>query len=243
MKSENAGKVNSLRSQLFIGGIVTCGLGTVAYAATQPALTRPAQAAALLLMALLTARMKVKLPGLNGNLSVNLPFILIAVTQLSLVEALAVALPSIAAQSIPKGGGKPKAVQMIFNMSTMALALGLCSWVGRAISTPGDDWASASLLLLLTGTSLLLAQTLPVATVISLTDGGKAPRVWSNIFLLSFPYYLLSVGLTSLVNVASQRFGWQVPLLMLPFMYGVYRAYNLYFGRMMKMQPRRAVAG
>ena len=37
-------------------------------------------------LALIASRLKVKLPGLNGNMSVNLPFILIAAVQLSLFE-------------------------------------------------------------------------------------------------------------------------------------------------------------
>jgi len=236
MGTEPVRKLNSRLAQVFIALIVMCGVGTLGYAASQGSLTQPAYAAALLVMALFTARMKVKLPGLNGNLSVNLPFILVAVTQLSPLEALAVALPSIAAQCFPKGGGKPKVVQMVFNLSTMTLAVGLGSWVTRLVSAPGDDWASTSLLLLLTGTSFLLAQTVPVATVITLTEGGKIARIWSNIFLLSFPYYLLSVGVTSLMNTASHHMGWQVPLLALPVMYGVYRAYNLYFGRLMMLK-------
>ena len=55
----------------------------------------------LLLVAALTSRLKIKLPGLNGNMSVSLPFILIAMTQLSLPEALAVAASSILIQSVP----------------------------------------------------------------------------------------------------------------------------------------------
>src|SRR6266705_3407505 len=60
----------------------------------------------LLLVAALTSRLKIKLPGLNGNMSVSLPFILIAMTQLSLPEALAVAASSIFVQSVPRGPHK-----------------------------------------------------------------------------------------------------------------------------------------
>jgi hypothetical protein len=56
-------------------------------------------------------------------------------------------------------------------------------------------------------------------------------RVWSSIFHLSFPYYVLSAGVTSLVTSASHRIGWQIPLLVLPTMYGVNKSYRLYFGR------------
>src|SRR6202521_781063 len=76
----------------------------------------------LLVVAALTSRLKIKLPGLNGNMSVSLPFILIAVTQLSLAEALAVAASSIFIQSIPRGPHKFRPVQVLFNVSTGLVA-------------------------------------------------------------------------------------------------------------------------
>jgi len=46
---------------------------------------------------------------------------------------------------------------------------------------------------------------------------------------LSFPYYVLSAGVTSIVTTAGHRTGWQIPLLVLPVMYTIYRSYQLYF--------------
>ncbi|MGB7132141.1 MAG: hypothetical protein WBD59_15110, partial [Candidatus Sulfotelmatobacter sp.] len=48
-------------------------------------------ALALLALAAVTSRMKVKLPGIEGNMSVNLPFLLMAVVSLSAVEAILIA--------------------------------------------------------------------------------------------------------------------------------------------------------
>jgi hypothetical protein len=90
--------------------------------------------------------------------------------------------------------------------------------------------------------SFFLAQTIPVATIISLTEGGNVARIWSSIFHLSFPYYVLSAGVTSLVTAASQRIGWQVPLLVLPAMYGVYRSYRLYFSQAAKVADTLTMA-
>ena len=47
---------------------------------------------ALLLISALASRLKLKLPGMDSNMSVNLPFLLLAVIRLSLFEALLVAL-------------------------------------------------------------------------------------------------------------------------------------------------------
>ena len=185
-------------------------------------------------LSLIASRLKVKLPGLNGNMSVNLPFILIAAVQLSLFETLVIALVSTAAQCLPKDGGKPKAVQMFFNVSTMAIAVGAGHWILQHACVRTIPWTSTSLILSLAAAGFFLIQTIPVAAIISLTEGGNAVRIWSSIFHLSFPYYVLSAGVTSVVTAASHQIGWQIPLLVLPAMYGVYRSYRLYFGQAAK---------
>jgi hypothetical protein len=46
---------------------------------------------------------------------------------------------------------------------------------------------------------------------------------------LSFPYYVLSAGMTSMVNTVSHHLGWQAALVVFPVMYGIHRSYCLYF--------------
>src|SRR2546427_3459390 len=124
-KGEPAVQAGSRTAPVITGFMVMCAFATLGYAARTTHLLRHYQFVPLLTMALVASRLKVKLPGLNGNMSVNVPFILIAVAQLSLFEALSVALPSSVAQCLPaKGGGKPKLIQMLFNVSTMAVAVG-----------------------------------------------------------------------------------------------------------------------
>jgi hypothetical protein len=185
----------------------------------------------LLAIALVASRLKLKLPGLTGNMSVNLPFILIAVVELSLFEALLIALASTVAQCFRKEGGWPQVVKTVFNVSTMAVAVGLAGLIFQGRMPLPTAWVSGSLLLALAAVTFFLFQTLPVATVIALTEGGTMLRIWSSIVHLSFPYYVLSAGVASLVTTASQHWGWQIPLLVLAVMYGVYRSYQVYFGR------------
>jgi hypothetical protein len=170
----------------------------------------------VLVLALVTARLKVKLPGLTGNMAVNLPFLLIAVTQLSLLEALLVALPSCALQCLPKGGGKPKPVQMVFNLGTTAVTVGVASVIAAHFT-------------LLAAGGFFLAQTVPVASIICLTEGGEIHRIWSSIAHLSFPFYILSAGLTSIATSATPQLGCQLPLVGLPVLYAIYRSYESYF--------------
>ncbi len=176
-----------------------------------------------------SSRLNLKLPGLNGNMSVSLPFILLAAVTLSTFEALVLGILSAGVQSLPRGQNKIKPIQIIFNLSTMAIGVFLASVILHGGVRTLSVWASASGLLVLAGMSLVMAQTLPVATIISLTEGGRLLRIWFSIFQLSFPYYVLSTGITSIMTTISKHVGWQIPLLTLPVMYGVYNSYRLYF--------------
>jgi len=217
-------------AQLFIGLMTLGGLLSLSHGLLQIQPQHHFRFLTLLVIALVASRLKLKLPGLNGSMSVNLPFILISVGELSLFEALMIALASTAAQCVPKDGGRPQAVKTLFNMSTTAVAVGLGGMIFQGRMPLPTAWVSGSLLLVLAGATFFLVQTLPVATIIALTEGGTMPRIWSSIVHLSFPYYVLSVGVASIVSTASQHWGWQIPLLVMAVMYGVYRSYRVYFG-------------
>jgi hypothetical protein len=198
------------------------------------------QFASLLALALIASRLKVKLPGLNGNMSVNLPFILIAQAQLNPGEALLIACASTFVQCLPKVGSKPKLVQVLFNIATMAIAVE----AGCMVFHNGEHLRvvlSATALLGVAALVFFVANTLPVAGVISLSDGPRLFKTWSEIFHLSFPYYVASAGITSMVTTASHYVGWQIPLIVLPVMYAIYRSYQRYFSRI-ELAPRVRVA-
>src|SRR5207253_8662214 len=68
-----------------------------------------------------------------------------------------------------------------------------------------------------------------VAIIISLTETTNVLKVWGNIFLLSYPYFVASAAIAGIVSAASERIGWQGPLLVLPVMFGVYHSCKRYF--------------
>jgi hypothetical protein len=186
--------------------------------------------------------MKIKLPGLNGNMSVNLPFLLLAVAELSTLEAVLIACLATAVQSVPRHDCKLKPIQMLFNVSMMAVACGLAGLVFHPPSTIVNWVPGSSLLLVPSAVMFFLGQTVPVATIITLTEGGAIRRVWLSIAQLSFPYFTLSAGLTSTVVAIGQRLNWRVPLFVLPVMYCVYRSFAMYFRHQGDAKPSLAMA-
>jgi hypothetical protein len=199
-------------------------------------------ALALLVLAAATSRMKVKLPGIDGNMSVNLPFLLMAVVSLSALEAIIIACVSTAVQCWPKPQAKFKPKQMVFNVSMMAFATSLANLVWNAGWFAKATWPTEPLILALTTAAFFFGQTFPVAAIINLTEGASLPRTWLSIAQMSFPYFVLSAGVTSMTSVVTNHFGWQAALVVFPVMFGVYRSYRLYFGKVMQALSTPALA-
>lgn len=219
------------QTKTFIGAMVVAAIGAAGYAGFQSHTLHTYYALALLALSAATSRMKVKLPGIEGNMSVNLPFLLTAVVNLSAAEAVLIAGISTVVQCWPKPESKFKPEQMVFNLSMMAFATSVASMLWHAGWLGRTAWASESLLLASTTATFFLGQTAPVAGIIKLTEGAAMRRVWMGIAQLTFPYYVISAGMTSMVNAVSHHVGWQLALAIFPVMYGIHRSYRLYFGR------------
>ena len=76
------------------------------------------------------------------------------------------------------------------------------------------------------------ANTLPVATIISLTEHKSLRRIWADCYFWSFPYYLVGAGVAGLVSWLNRIVEWQTSLLILPAVYLIYRSYRLYLAKL-----------
>jgi hypothetical protein len=185
----------------------------------------------VLALAALTSRMRVKLPGINGNMSVNLPFLLLAIVNLSAAESVVIACVSTFVQCWPKKGTKFKPEQMIFNLSMIAFASCLANLVFHLASLPTAAWCMPLALVLATAT-MLFGQTVPVAAIVAISEGKPVFSTWRNLLELSFPYYVVSAGVASMLESVGNHVGWAVVLAALPVMYGIHASYRFYFSKM-----------
>jgi hypothetical protein len=154
---------------------------------------------------------------------------MLSVITLSATESILIACASTIIQTLPKDGSKLKAFRVLFNVSMMAFASGAAGLLFHQQMLSRLSWVSAPLLMVATTATFFLVQTLPVSVIVALTDGGAVRRIWTNIAQMSFPYYVVSAGVTSMVNTVGQHIGWVAALLVLPLMYAIYRSYRLYF--------------
>src|SRR5205085_6549036 len=173
---------------------------------------------------------KVSLPGVNGTMSVNFLFVLLGIVELNLPETLLIGLTGIVTQSLWKSR-KITPVHLTFNLGGNALAIGAAY---SAYEFVNSRWFAHSLplSLVVAASVYFLANTIPIAGVISLTEHKPVTKTWKECYFWCFPYYLFGAALTGLAHLINQHAGWETSLLAFPAVYWIYRSYRLYLERL-----------
>jgi hypothetical protein len=218
----------SFSARMFVALIAISGLLLLGDAVLNAQSMPTAKFLAFLVVACVAARLRIKLPGVTGTMSVNLPFILVAAAEMKPAEALAIGFISTFFQCLA-AGKKFKVMQVAFNCSTITLAVAATRLIYAAPSV-ASVVSSPSLRLAVAAAGYALANTVPVAIVIGLTEAASVLRTWLEMLQLSFPYLVASAGIAGLTLTLAQGIGWQVPLAVLPIMAGIFQSYKRYFG-------------
>jgi hypothetical protein len=212
----------STKSKMLVGLVVLFGTGIL----LQVPLTwgHPAygQFTGTFLVALFAARLKVSLPRLTGSMSVNLPFILLALSELTLAEALLITGASTLVQCLWSQSSQ-KPTKIMFNLGVTLMAAE-AAWLTMQATAPNSGLGLA-----LGALAYLLVNTIPVAAIIALTENGRLFGIWRKILRLTFPYFVLAAGVAGLAKLATHAFAWYIPLLILPLMFLVQRSFTFYF--------------
>lgn len=219
----------TLYARAFISVVTLAGVCVSAWGAVHWTSRDPLKFAAYLLVAILAARMKVHLPGITSSMSVNFLFILLGIVELSLPETLALGCAAILMQCFDRE--RPQPVQVVFNVCGSAWAIAAAYQIYALWILRGPN-RNPSLPLIAAACTYFVANTVPVATVISLTEHKSLRKIYAECYFWSFPYYLMGAGLAALVSYLSHILEWQTSLLMLPAVYLIYRSYRLYLGKL-----------
>jgi putative nucleotidyltransferase with HDIG domain len=176
-----------------------------------------------LIAILLTSGMKVAMPKSDGTASVNIPFILLGIMQLSPLQAVALAAASVIAQCRFKVVKAFTLVQILFNVANVITATVLaCHSYASALTQVGGQVAPA---LAMAVTVYFLANTIPLVLVLSWESGKSPLRLWHQEFIWLYPFYLVGAMLAATANFIGDHFGWLTSMLLIPMVYTVYRAY------------------
>jgi putative nucleotidyltransferase with HDIG domain len=196
----------------------------------------PVKFACYLLIAVLASTMKVRLPGIEGTMSVQFLFVLLCIMELSFLETLLIGCAAALVQTLWKPKRRPEWIKLGFNLGMTSNAIGLTYLAYH--SSAGVLNHSVPLLLVVAACTYFVSNTVPVAVVIALTEQRSLRTIWTETFFWSFPYYLAGAAVVGLIHLATRYVGWQPALLVLPVMYWLYRSYRLYLGRLEEEKKR-----
>jgi diguanylate cyclase (GGDEF)-like protein/putative nucleotidyltransferase with HDIG domain len=223
--------------------VCLCGPAVLAYGVYSFRADNLFKFIAYLVICMLASRLKVRLPGIDGSISVNFLFILLGIVELNFSQTLAIGCVATLAQLFRGWDNWPKPKQIIFNVCNASNTI-FVSYFFYQYGQAFTRHNYSLLVLILTGCSYFLGNTLPVAAIICLTDQKRLRDVWKDCFFWYFPYYLVGALISGLVSWTNQKIGWQTSLLALPAMFVIYRSYRLYLTKLEnEKQHSEAMAG
>ena len=220
----------STRTKIFVAATTVIGTWVLASALWHWQSANLLRFSCYLLVAVLASGLKVRLPGIDGTMSVNFLFILLGILELSMPETLIIGCIASLMQCFWLAKQRPNPVKVTFNVGMMANAIGLSYYTyHRMAFMLGEGKPMA---LMFAALVYFVANTLPVSIIIALTEGKSYRKIWSECYFWSFPYYLVGAAVVGLVGYVNRHAGWQTTLLVLPVIYWVYRSYRLYLDRL-----------
>jgi diguanylate cyclase (GGDEF)-like protein/putative nucleotidyltransferase with HDIG domain len=223
--------MKNVATKLYLFGVLT--LGAIVFATTMAHLSvaDPVKFVCFCGLALISAVMKVKLPGITGTLSVTYVVVLIGIADLSLPECMVAGLAAAVVQCFFLAAKRPTLVQASFNATNVAIAIAGCDAVysSRYLHEKG---LGLPMLLTLASVTYFALNTLAVTGIISLTERKPLLRVWKECYLWSFPFFFMGAGFAWGFHLLAAFAGWQLAMLAMPCIYIVYAAYRFYLGRL-----------
>jgi diguanylate cyclase (GGDEF)-like protein/putative nucleotidyltransferase with HDIG domain len=186
-----------------------------------------------LIAILLSSGFKVALPRGDGSMSLNFPFLLLAIVQLSPLQVLLLTGISIAAQCRVRVTKIFTMAQIGFNVANNMISAGGAYLTYRLLLVHGVSSAPA---LAIAAVTFFLISTSSVAAIIASSSGESAYKLWRSEFTWYLPFYIVGAVLAALAHWMSARFGWATAILLIPMVYTVYRSYTAQIARVKERQ-------
>ncbi|HEX6504848.1 MAG TPA: HD domain-containing phosphohydrolase [Terriglobales bacterium] len=222
---------DQLAASFFVAGMSAASVGCFAMAFAHWHSADPTKFLCYLAVAIAASFLKIKLPGVNGTMSVNFLFVLLGVLELSFGETLILGIAEVLVQSFWNSSKQMRPIHIVFNASQFSVGTAV-AWGLYSLLTRGILHGAAGLALILVAITYFAFNTLSVAMVVRLSEGKPILKLWSESYFWSFPYYLAGAAITALVSFLNRHIGWQSSLLVFPPVYLMYRSYRLYLGKL-----------
>ena len=205
-------------ARLYISLVSAAGVAAMAFAFARPQWPHdPARFCIYLLLSLIAATVKLRLPGLTSTMSIGFVFVLLGISEFTPPETMLIACAGVVVQCFWRAQSRPTPVQVIFSVSAVATSLMLAYGCAQAVRA---ELPSQSFSIAMAAATCLyfVSNSLLVSGVLSLVKREPLRAVWRRCYRFAFPYYLLGGVVAGLLAALSRETGWKLLLLVLPVM-------------------------
>lgn len=218
----------SVGARIYIGSVVALGTATlVGCVALDPHLPDTARFLQFLVLAILASTFKIRLPRMEGTISLNFVIYLLSISVLSLTETILMASAATIVQTVWRSKKRPAGLQTMFNVAALAISVAGAQLAAQQMGRTRTQVPA----LVVAAIVLFTMNTWLMSLVMALTSGDSALSVWRNCSHWTFLYYLMGAGVAALVIAYGQVAGWEQALAMLPAAYLIYAYTDGYVAR------------
>jgi len=215
----------STRTKVFIGIMLALGLAHLATDALTWHVSDPKRFGTYLLMAILCSVLQVKRPGMAIAFSVNVPFILISMVELTLPEAVVIGCAGGLAQCLWDRRTRRHPSQILMTVAVLATIISSADFACKSLLPAVLH--SETIRLLTVAITFFVVNTLPAAIATRFGRKERLGRIWKDSYFWSFPYYVVAALIAGVIHAADQSLSPDMALLTLPAVYVAYRYYRL----------------
>src|ERR1700722_11831645 len=216
-----------LFSQIHLAGYIGLGVATLFWSMANWNSSDPLRLISFALATLVGSVLKLQLPGVRGMVSVSVLFILVAIVNLSLPEAVLVGALSMALQWTWRTTSRPTLLKTAFNISVLVIAVVLSAREFDYSHRRFSEVVSLGLL----AVAYFCANTFPIAAIIGLTEGKRIFSVWSN-YRWTLAYYAVGASMAWVIGTLPHSIQWKFPIICLPLVYLVHRSNRTHLTQM-----------
>lgn len=219
--------VRAAIARIYLFLYLAFGVAVLIYGFANWQWTDPLRFTSFVVAATLGSVLKVRFPGQTGTASVSSIFVLISLANLSVSEALLIAVVCMLVQCLWRPQLRPKPVQVAFSVCVLVVAV----YVTSVIFTVAQHRLPELVALAALAFTYFCVNTFPIAAIIGLTENQSIAKVWSAQRWL-LPYYAVGASMGWVIGTLPHGVQWEFPIICLPLVYMVHRSNRTHLTQM-----------
>jgi hypothetical protein len=214
-----------IEAKFFLASVAAVGLTVIEIVVLKWTHPDVSVLAVYLMLCIMGAMWKVRLPGMTSTMSVSFLFVLLGMSALNFSQAVLLGCVSAFVQSFWEAKQPPKPIQIVFNVSSWGISVAAAFTTSHYVNGL-RGFRSPVTLLVVAAAIFFASHTALLTTVLSLTGEGSFRKIWRQFVRWSLSYYVVGTVLAAGITLCNRTMGWSASLLML--LPSIYFSHALY---------------